>query len=41
MMELDNRKTDLDKYECTLAIFYESVKFPIDPADSAKMHEAL
>ncbi len=41
MMELDNRKTDLDKYECTLAIFYESVKFPVDPADSAKMHEVL
>lgn len=41
MMELDNRKTDLDKYECTLSIFYESLKFPIDPADSTKMHEVL
>ena len=28
MMELDNRKTEMDKYECTLSIFYESVKFP-------------
>ena len=41
MMELDNRKTDLDKYECTMSVFYESVKFPVDPADSAKMHEVL
>ena len=41
MMELDNRKTDLDKYECTMSVFYESVKFPIDPASSAKMHESL
>ncbi len=41
MMELDNRKTDLDKYECTMSIFYESVEFPVDPADSAKMHEVL
>ena len=41
MMELDDRKTELDKYECTLAIFYESVKFPIDPAASAKLHESL
>jgi hypothetical protein len=41
MIELDDRKSAEDKSECTLAIFYESVKFPVEPADSAKMHEAL
>ncbi len=41
MIELDDRKSADDKSECTLAIFYESVKFPVDPASSAKMHEAL
>ncbi len=40
-MELDDRKSAEDKSECTLAIFYESVKFPVDPASSAKMHEVL
>jgi len=40
-MELDNRQTEQDKFECTLSIFYESVKFPVDPADSAKLHESL
>ena len=41
MMELDDRKTAPDKTECTLAVFYESVKFPLDPASSAKMHEVM
>ena len=41
MMELDSRKDAQDKSECTLSIFYDSVKFPIDPASSAKMHEVL
>jgi hypothetical protein len=41
MMELDSRKDAQDKSECTLSIFYDSVKFPVDPASSAKMHEVL
>ncbi len=41
MMELDSRKDAQDKSECTLSIFYESLKFPLDPASSAKMHEVL
>jgi len=40
-MELDDRKSAEDKSECTLSIFYESVKHPLDPASSAKMHEVL
>lgn len=41
MIELDSRKSAEDKPECTLSIFYESLKFPVDPASSAKMHEVL
>lgn len=41
MMELDDRKTAPDKSECTLSIFYESVKYPLDPASSDKMHREL
>jgi len=41
MIELDSRKDAQDKSECTLSIFYDSVKFPVDPASSAKMHEVL
>ena len=32
MIELDSRKAAQDKSECTLSIFYESLKFPVDPA---------
>ena len=41
MVELDDKKPAPDKPECNLSIFYESVKYPIDPASSAKLHEAL
>ena len=40
-MELDSRKDAQDKSECTLSIFYESVKHPLDPASADKMHEVL